>query len=134
MPHVAAAASVGQMNTWVRPRPGRTGYRRDAALAVAIAISGGLSAALYSRLGFYPEPAPVWLVVVTVLGFSLPLALRRRYPAVVAVVVSIAFFVSGQFHVPEALVVNIALFISIYSLGAWGADRRGANIVRAVIT
>jgi len=122
------------MDTWVRPRPGRVGYRRDLALAVFIAVGGGITAALYSRIGLYTEPAPLWLTVVVILGYSLPLALRRRFPLVVAVVVSAAFFIGGQFLVPEALVINIALFIAIYTLGAWGHDRRVANIVRAVIT
>jgi len=121
------------METWVRPRPGRVGYRRDAVLALVIAISGGLSAALYNRLGLYPEPAAMWLTALGIVGFSLPLALRRRYPATVAIVVSAAFFVVGQFRVPEALVTNIALFIAIYTLGAWGQNRRIANIVRGVI-
>jgi signal transduction histidine kinase len=122
------------MHTWVRPRPGRVGYRRDLALSVVIAIGGGLAAALYSRVGMYQEPAPLWLTVVVILSYSLPLALRRRFPAVVAVVVSAAFFVGGQYLVPEALVMNIALFIAIYSLGAWGHDRRLANILRGLIT
>ena len=122
------------MDTWVRPRPGRVGYRRDLALAVFIAVGGGITAALYSRIGLYTEPAPLWLTVAVILGYSLPLALRRRFPLVVAVVVSAAFFIGGQFLVPEALVINIALFIAIYTLGAWGHDRRVANIVRAVIT
>ena len=122
------------MNTWVRPRPGRVGYRRDLALAIVIAIGGGLAAALYSRVGMYKEPAPIWLTVVVILSYSLPLALRRRFPAVVAVIVSAAFFVGGQYLVPEALVMNIALFIAIYSLGAWGHDRRLANILRGLIT
>ena len=122
------------MDTWVRPRPGRVGYRRDLALAVFIAVGGGITAALYSRIGLYTEPAPLWLTVVVILGYSLPLALRRRFPLVVAVVVSAAFFIGGQFLVPEALVINIALFIAIYTLGAWGHDRRAANFVRAVIT
>ena len=122
------------MNSWVRPRPGKVGYRRDLALAVLVAIGGGITAALYSRVGMYSEPAPLWLTVAVILGYSLPLALRRRYPLVVAVVVSAAFFVGGQFRVPDALVINIALFIAIYTLGAWGRDRRVANIVRAAIT
>ncbi len=121
------------MDTWVRPRPGRTGYSRDLALAALIAVSGGISAALYSRIGMYPNPAPVWLTALVVLGYALPLAVRRRFPAVVAIVVSAAFFVGGQFNAPEALFTNIALFIAIYTLGAWGRDRRLANIVRAVI-
>ena len=126
--------SVEGMNTWVRPRPGRVGYSRDLALAAVIAVSGGITAALYTRVGMYSEPAPLWLTVVVILGYSLPLALRRRFPLLVAIIVSAAFFVGGQFLVPEALMINIALFISIYTLGAWGQDRRVANIVRAVIT
>ncbi len=122
------------METWVRPRPGRVGYRRDLALAAVIAVSGGIAAGLYTRVGMYAEPAPLWLTVVVILGYSLPLALRRRFPVLVSIAVSVAFFVGGQFLVPEALFINIALFIAIYSLGAWGRDRRAANIVRAVIT
>lgn len=122
------------MSTWVRPRPGRVGFRRDLGLAALIAVGGGVSAALYSRVGMYSEPAPLWLTVMVILGFSLPLALRRRFPAVIAIVVSTAFFIGGQFLVPEALVTNIALFMAIYSLGAWGPDRRAANIVRGFIT
>ena len=122
------------MSTWVRPRPGRVGYRRDLLLAIVIAVGGGIISALYSRIGLYREPAPVWLTIVVVLGYSLPLALRRRYPVIIAVVVSAAFFIGGQYRVPDALMINIALFIAIYSLGAWGRDRRVANIVRAVIT
>lgn len=122
------------MDTWVRPRPGRVGYRRDALLAVVVALGAGLSAALYNRLDFIHDPAPLWLIIVAILGLALPLAFRRRYPAVVAVVVSAAFFLAGQSKVPEALVTNIALFIAIYSLGAWGQDRRAANIIRGIIT
>jgi len=122
------------MNTWLRPRPGRVGYRRDLALAGVIAIAGGITAALYTRVGMYADPAPLWLTVLVILGFSLPLALRRRFPAAVAIAVSAAFFVGGQFLVPEALFMNIALFIAIYSLGAWGRDRRVADLLRAGIT
>jgi signal transduction histidine kinase len=124
----------GRMDTWVRPRPGRADYSRDLGIALLVAVGGGISAALYSRVGMYESPAEVWLTVLVVISYSLPLALRRRFPASVAVIVSLAFFVGGQFNVPEALVTNIALFMAIYSLGAWGRDRRMANIVRAVIT
>ena len=127
------ADSVECMETWVRPRPSRVGYERDAAIALLVAIGGGISAALYSRIGLFPDQAPLWLTVAVIFGFSLPLAVRRRFPATIAVVVSVAFFVGGQFLVPEALVTNIALFIAIYTLGAWGTNRRLAAVVRAVI-
>jgi signal transduction histidine kinase len=122
------------MHTWQRPRPDRAGYTRDLAIAALVAIGGGISAALYSRVGMYDDPAPLWLTALVIVGYSLPLALRRRFPAAVAVVVSAAFFVGGQFSVPDALVTNIALFMAIYSLGAWGRDRRVANLLRGIIT
>lgn len=131
--HGRARLALLPMDTWVRPRPGAVGYRRDALMAFVIVVNAGLSSALYHRLNFYPEPAPLWLVVVAVLGFSLPLALRRRYPEAVAIAVAIAYFVAGQFSVPEALVCNIALFIAIYTLGAWGQNRHRANLVRGII-
>lgn len=129
-----ARLTLSLMDTWVRPRPGRVGYSRDLVLAAVMAVGAGLSAALYSRVGMFADPAPLWLTVIVILGLSLPLALRRRYPAAVAIAVSAAFFVGGQFSVPEALVTNIALFIAIYTLGAWGRNRRVADLIRAAIT
>jgi len=121
------------MDSWVRPRPGRIGYRRDVLLALAMALGTALSAALYTRVGLFTEPAPPWVTALVLAGLTLPLALRRRFPALVAIVISLAFFVAVQFLVPEALFTNIALFLAIYSLGAWSQNRRRANVVRAVI-
>ena len=121
------------MDTWVRPRPGRTGYRRDLGIAILMAIGSSVSAALYQRIGLFPHPAPLWQTALVIAGLTLPLALRRRYPLVVSIVGSLAFFAAGQLSVPEGLFTNIALFLAIYTVGAWAADRRAANVVRAVI-
>lgn len=121
------------MQNWVRPHPGRRGYRLDALSALGLAIGAGLSAGLYSRLGIYENPAPVWVSVLAVAGCTLPLALRRRYPIPVAIVVSLAFFIVGQFHVPEALFASICLFIAIYTVGAWTPNRRAAIVSRSLI-
>ncbi|MEP6481327.1 MAG: sensor histidine kinase [Rhodoglobus sp.] len=121
------------METWTRPRPAAAGYSRDALSAVVLAVSAGLSAGLYNRLGIYTDPAPLWLSILAIAAYTLPLALRRRYPVVVAVIVSAAFFVAGQFRVPESLFVNIALFLAIYTVGAWSSNRRRAIIVRGAI-
>jgi signal transduction histidine kinase len=118
---------------WVRPRPELRGLQRDMLGAVAIAIGATLSLMLYMRVGMYEDPAPIWLSAIVIPALSLPLALRRRYPEVVAVVIAVAFFVGQQFAVPELLVSNITLFIAVYSVGAWGRNRRVATIVRLVI-
>lgn len=118
---------------WVRPRPSTRSYQRDALGAGFVALGATLSLLLYTRLGFYPEPAPPWLSAIAIGGLTLPLALRRRFPGSVAVVASAAFFVSQQFSVPEMLVSNIALFVAVYTLGAWGQDRRRSTILRVAI-
>ena len=118
---------------WVRPRPGRRAYRRDALIALTIALSAGVTALLYSRVGFYPNPAEPWLTAVGLSAMTLPLALRRRFPEVVAIVAAAAFYVCQQFSVPEFLISNIALFIAVYSLGAWGTHRRRATVLRLSI-
>jgi len=120
-------------DAWVRPRPDAGGYRRDAIAAVLIALGAAVSLLLYLRIGYYDEPAPAWVSVVTIAAFTLPLAARRRYPEAVAVVVAIGFFLSQQFSVPELLFSNIALFMAIYTVGAWGRNRRTANLVRWAI-
>jgi signal transduction histidine kinase len=118
---------------WVRPRPDARGYRRDALGAVVLALAATLTLLLYSRVGMITDPAPVWLSAIVIPAITLPLALRRRYPEAVAVVIAVAFFVGQQFTVPEVLMSNIALFIAIYSVGAWSRNRRAATVVRVII-
>ncbi len=109
--------------TWVRPAPDAAGRRADALLALGLALLATTTSLLYSRTGMFTETAPVWVWVLGLGLCTLPLALRRRYPVPVAVLVSVGFFVCGQFGVPEALVVSIALFIALYTVGAWEPNR-----------
>ncbi len=120
-------------DVWTRPRPGARGYRRDAVAAAVLLLGTVTTTLLYTRVGFYSEPAPFWLTAAVVLGLTAPLVLRRRHPEAVAVVVAIAFFVGQQFSVPELLFSNITLFIAIYSIGAWSQHRRAADVTRMVI-
>lgn len=118
---------------WRRAPVGQDGLRNDTLMAVGLLIGGLLSLALWQTAGFYDEPAPGWVSLLCIAGTTLPLALRRRYPSVVAVVVGAVFIVLGVAKVPETLVANIALFVSLYTVGAWEADRRRATWVRVLI-
>jgi len=119
---------------WVRPAPPARQFRIDVIIALLLAGATSLSAMLYNRLGYYDEPAPVWVSALVIAAATLPLAFRHRYPLVVALIVSLAFFLNGHLRVPELLFVNITLFVAIYSLGAWGANRRVATVTRVLIT
>ncbi|MFD4421722.1 sensor histidine kinase [Agromyces sp. NPDC058484] len=117
---------------WVRPRPARADYRNDLVLALVLAAATAASVVLYRITGWGAD-APWWGSVIWVAAMNLPLAARRRWPEIVALVASVAFILGGMAEVGEALFSNIALFIAIYTVGAWGRNRLRANIVRGVI-
>jgi signal transduction histidine kinase len=126
---------------WLRPRPGTDGFRRDALGAALLFVGATVTALLYTRSGLYLDleteptqhPAPMWVSAILIASLTFPLAWRRRYPEVVAVVVSVAFFLAPTFRVPELLFANITLFIAIYSVGAWSRHRRAATATRILI-
>ena len=117
---------------WIRPRPDRRAYRNDLALALVLAAATGASIVLYRITGLGDE-TPWWGSAIWVLAMTLPLAARRRWPEIVAVVASAAFVIGALTELIELLFSNIALFIAIYTVGAWSRGRRRANLVRGAI-
>lgn len=108
--------------------------RFDLALAVSLLVASFLSAALTSAALEWDEAAaPLWSVLIYAPLITLPLAFRRRWPATVAVVVAVAYFFGVTWRVPELYVANVAVFISLYTVGAWMNDRRRAFAVRVGI-
>jgi len=100
----------------------------DTLLAVALAAAALVSlAATYDEL---PATGPTFshgftlAVVASMLALTLPLALRRRYPFSVAVVVVVAFLIARiVVHVPEANVSLLAGWLMIYSVAVHGQRR-----------
>ncbi|KQM17007.1 hypothetical protein ASF83_09680 [Plantibacter sp. Leaf171] len=107
--------------------------RSDVVLAIALGVGTLLSLTLYTIAGFYAEPAPMWASVLWAIGITAPLAFRRRAPCTVSVIVGVMFIIGGTVLVPEVLFTNIALFMAIYTVGAWVSDRRRAVLVRVLI-
>ncbi|WJL94368.1 sensor histidine kinase [Microbacterium sp. ET2] len=122
-------------STIARAPATRADFRADLGLAIGLFVGAILSAALGSVAGFYgTDTAEIQWSLLYGAALTLPLALRRRYPEIIAVVVSLAFFIGMSVRIPELYVGNIAVFIAFYTVGAWVDDRRRAVIVRAVIT
>lgn len=117
-----------------RPTPTPRELRFDVILAAAITVDALLSSVLYRIAGMYEDPAPGWAAIPYAVLIGVPLLWRRRFPAAVAVVVSATFIASQVLQVPEALIGNIALFIALYSVGAWDANRIRAHVTRIVIS
>ncbi|MBO1751416.1 sensor histidine kinase [Actinotalea sp. BY-33] len=115
---------------WRREAVGPDQVRNDAAVAGALLVGALLSMVLQRTTGFYGEPAEGWVALLCLAAATLPLALRRRYPSAVAVVITVAFVVTAELLVPETLFINITLFMALYTVGAWEPDRRRATAVR----
>jgi signal transduction histidine kinase len=118
-------------------RPPATAHelRNDAWLAGALLLGAILSAALGSVAGFYgaDEAADLRWALLYAVGITAPLAVRRRYPELVLVVIAVAFFIGVTARIPELYVSNIAVFIAMYTVGAWVDDRRRAMYVRIAV-
>jgi signal transduction histidine kinase len=118
---------------WRRDPPDARARRTDALVALVLLVGALVSVWLYARTGIYKQAAPPWQCVSWAVLVTLPLALRRRYPIPVTIVISAVFVAGQQLHVPELLFSNIALFLAFYSIGAWSANRMAAMLVRAGI-
>jgi signal transduction histidine kinase len=142
MAAAAVRASVGGVTTaaidpldpaWVRERPDRAGYRRDALLAGVLLVGATVVAILYSNAVVYKQPAPLWVTMLYLVAISTPIAFRRRAPQTVAIIISVVFVTATQVRVPELLICNISLFIALYSVGAWSSHRARGAVLRWLI-
>ncbi|MDG4798573.1 sensor histidine kinase [Micromonospora sp. WMMD1082] len=122
---------------WRRPGPTPEQRRLDFYAGLAATALALLSLTLARSTGTFllgPPPSGLEQVLWTV-AVPLPLIWRRRFPAATALVVSAAFIGSQVRAVPEWQLSQWALFAAIYTLGAWGQDRRLARRLRiGVIT
>jgi len=63
-------------------------------------------------------------------ALSLPFIVRRSHPILVAIAVNVVYIVGMEAGATEMYVGQIALFLAMYTVGAWVDDRRRAQIVR----
>jgi signal transduction histidine kinase len=123
---------VEEWEVWRRPGPVGLWERTDVVLTLAAMAGAATMTVLINSMGaFVQDTAPslaeqlAWNVALTA-----PLLLRRRFPATVALIVAAVFIVGQVRQVGDNLAPAIALFIAMYSLGAWGRDRTVARWVR----
>ncbi|WP_027660912.1 sensor histidine kinase [Salinispora fenicalii] len=117
---------------WRRPRPTPEQQRRDLILGLAVTLLALASLTLTRGTGLFllgPPPSFTeqlfWAVAV-----GLPLIWRRRFPVTTTLVISVAFVAAQARSAPETRVTAGVLFTAIYTLGAWGQDRRLAHRIR----
>lgn len=129
----ASTAVEGRASSWVRPPPTTREKYIDLATALALSLGAVLAQQLYRISGVYEHPANGALTFGLLAVTILPLAVRRSHPVPSAIVVSAGFIAAGTLQVPELLITQIALFLALYSVGAWESRRSVALAVRAAI-
>jgi signal transduction histidine kinase len=100
---------------------------------VVLLVGAVLDLALWQVVGLYDDPASGPVAVACLLGTVLPLAVRRRWPSAVAGVVTVMFVVTASLQVSETLFINIALFMALYTVGAWEPSRSRAFWARSLV-
>lgn len=119
---------------WRRPPPTPREARLDVVLGLALAVAALGSFELARSVGLVFDRAPgrfeqsIWALAVT-----LPLCVRRRYPVPVMIAVSAAFIALQARYVFEGLVSSSALFLAVFTAGAWARDRRVGLVARLVV-
>lgn len=124
----------GEMSVEFIRTPTARERRSDTLLAAVLFVGAILSSVLSSISQIYgDQQAEMWTALVYAVVVTVPLAFRRRWPGAVAIIVSAAYFAAVTIRIPEIYVGNIAMFIGIYTVGAWMNNRRAAVLVRVGI-
>jgi signal transduction histidine kinase len=125
----------GLITTWRRPGPTPEQRRNDVLIGLGVTAVALLNLTLANSAGVFvgDSPPPWWEQVIWTLASTLPLVVRRRWPAAVAVVISVAYIAGQVRGSGEQQVSTGALYAAVYTLGAWGVDRVLARRMRIAI-
>jgi len=114
---------------WRRPGPTRAQQRIDVVIAAGVLVGAlGMTLLINSMGAFAFGTAPglaeqlVWVAALPV-----PLAVRRRFPLAVLVVVCVLFIAAQARQIGDNLIPSIVLFLAIYTEGAWERNRTIAS-------
>jgi signal transduction histidine kinase len=110
---------------WRRPRPSAAEQRLDIWVALAVLAGGVVMLVLINSMGAFAfGDAPSLLEQLAwAVALCVPLALRRRYPLAVLVVVSAMFIAAQSRHIGDNNTPSVALFMAVYTVGAWERNR-----------
>ncbi|MCE7004175.1 sensor histidine kinase [Kibdelosporangium philippinense] len=117
---------------WRRPSPTPAEQRQDVWIALLVLVGALVAMVLVKSVGT-PNAPPLWEQLVWAASLALPLALRRRYPIVVLLLVGAVFIAAAIRAVGDNLMPSIAVFLATYTVGAWAQNRTWARWSRIAV-
>jgi signal transduction histidine kinase len=110
---------------WRRPRPTAAERWRDIWVALAVFAGGVIVLVLVNSMGAFAfgDAPSLAEQLAWALALCAPLAVRRRYPLVVLIVVSVMFVAAQIRHIGDNNTPSVALFFAVYTVGAWEPNR-----------
>ncbi|MGF1664044.1 MAG: sensor histidine kinase [Kineosporiaceae bacterium] len=128
------AGTGDEAREWRRLPPTRRQQRADLAVGIGLALAALASFEVVRSLGWQLGEAPGRVEqTLWALGVTLPLCVRRRFPVAVLVAVAAVFIGLQARLILEGFVTGIALFLAVFTAGAWSSDRRVAGAARLVV-
>lgn len=120
---------------WRRPPPTAAQQRADVLVGLGLAVAAVVSFELARSVGLEFKAGGPGRVEQTLwaLAVTLPLMVRRRYPIAVMGVVASAYIGLQARLILEGYVSSIALFLAVFTVGAWATDRRIGTAARVVV-
>ncbi|TCP51847.1 signal transduction histidine kinase [Tamaricihabitans halophyticus] len=115
--------------SWRRPGPTGAQQHQDiwiglcttAAAVLVLILVNSIGAFVFGEVPSFPEQL-LWCVAVT-----LPLTVRRRFPLAVLLIIGALFIAAQARQTGDNFVPSVALFLAIYTSGAWERNRTVAR-------
>jgi len=140
--HVGWVRYVGRMRTaepdwsrWQRPLPTAAQRRLDVWVALVVLALAVVMIVLINSMGAFAFGDAPSLAEQFVWGaaLSVPLAVRRRYPVAVLIILSVVFIAAQARQIGDNNTPSVALFLAVYSVGAWERNRKAALWSRIIV-
>ncbi|WP_277681578.1 sensor histidine kinase [Saccharomonospora azurea] len=119
---------------WRRPLPTRRQQRNDVLVALAVLAGAVFTVVVVRSMGLaFNDDVSLGEQVLWGAAVVAPIVVRRRYPLATLAAVGVLFIVAQARGMGENVVPSIALFLAIYSTGAWERRRVAARWARITV-